>query len=189
MANTRQSVLAPPRSCAQPVHIQCLWLHVRCCLCLLLLLLPQDFARAIATMEPLPLTPETEAQWAQLAKVALEHELLAIAERCYAAVGDIAKARFLHKVGAPGVLGDLDSQWGLMCTMVGGLDSVLCKSATSIHSIHAKQAVNVSPRHPFVRDNVSACPVSTAWRLDRDLACCFMAATLLTAGQDGGCFP
>jgi hypothetical protein len=60
-------------------------------------------------MEPLPLTPETEAQWAQLAKVALEHELLAIAERCYAAVGDIAKARFLHKVGARGCQEDPDS--------------------------------------------------------------------------------
>jgi intraflagellar transport protein 172 len=59
----------------------------------------QDLQRALATLEPLELTPETEAQWAQLAGVALEQEALAVAERCYAALGDVAKARYLHKVG------------------------------------------------------------------------------------------
>lgn len=58
----------------------------------------QDLQRALATLEPLELTPETEAQWAQLAGAALEQEALAVAERCYAALGDVAKARFLHKV-------------------------------------------------------------------------------------------
>jgi intraflagellar transport protein 172 len=58
----------------------------------------QDFGRAVTTLEPLPLTPETEAQWSQLAAVALDHEVLAVAERCYAAIGDISKARYLHKV-------------------------------------------------------------------------------------------
>lgn len=53
----------------------------------------------MTTLEPLALTAETEAQWAQLAAVALEHEQLAVAERCYAAVGDIAKACYLYKVG------------------------------------------------------------------------------------------
>eukprot|EP00882_Tetradesmus_deserticola_P028080 GHRQ01031258.1.p1 GENE.GHRQ01031258.1~~GHRQ01031258.1.p1 ORF type:complete len:211 (+),score=96.92 GHRQ01031258.1:939-1571(+) len=57
-----------------------------------------DLQRALATLEPLELTPETEAQWAQLAGVALEQEALAVAERCYAALGDVAKARYLHKV-------------------------------------------------------------------------------------------
>jgi hypothetical protein len=58
----------------------------------------QDLQRALAILEPLELTPETEAQWAQLAGVALEQEALAVAERCYAALGDVAKARYLHKV-------------------------------------------------------------------------------------------
>lgn len=52
----------------------------------------------MATLEPLELTAETEAQWAQLAAVALEHEQLTVAETCYAALGDVAKARYLHKV-------------------------------------------------------------------------------------------
>ena len=44
------------------------------------------------------MTAETEAQWHQLAKAALEDGKLAIAERCYAAVGNIAKTRYLHQV-------------------------------------------------------------------------------------------
>lgn len=44
------------------------------------------------------MTAETEAQWHQLAKAALEYGKLAIAERCYAAVGNIAKAYYLHQV-------------------------------------------------------------------------------------------
>lgn len=59
---------------------------------------PQDLQRALTTLEPLELNAETEAQWAQLAAVALEHEALAVAERCYAALGDVAKTRYLHKV-------------------------------------------------------------------------------------------
>lgn len=61
----------------------------------------QDLQGALATLEPLELTPETNAHWAQLAEAALEQEALAVAERCYAAVGDVAKARYLHKVGPP----------------------------------------------------------------------------------------
>ncbi len=54
--------------------------------------------RAVDTLEPLEMTPETEAQWHQLAKAALEDGKLAIAERCYAAMGNIAKAHYLHQV-------------------------------------------------------------------------------------------
>ena len=49
-------------------------------------------------LEPLELTPETEAQWQQLAALAIEHNQVVVAERCYAAVGDFSKSRFLHKV-------------------------------------------------------------------------------------------
>lgn len=46
------------------------------------------------------MTPETEAQWQQLAKAALHAGKLAIAERCYAAVGNVAKAQYLRQVRA-----------------------------------------------------------------------------------------
>ena len=46
------------------------------------------------------MTPETTAQWQQLANAALQAGMLAIAERCYAAVGNIAKAHYLHQVRA-----------------------------------------------------------------------------------------
>eukprot|EP00879_Flechtneria_rotunda_P031401 GHRR01034304.1.p1 GENE.GHRR01034304.1~~GHRR01034304.1.p1 ORF type:complete len:132 (+),score=63.98 GHRR01034304.1:681-1076(+) len=52
----------------------------------------------MATLEPLEVNAETAAQWSQLAAVALEQEALAVAERCYAALGDVAKARYLHKL-------------------------------------------------------------------------------------------
>lgn len=60
--------------------------------------LPQDLLGALATLQPMELTPETRAHWAQLAEASLDQEALAIAERCYAAMGDVAKARYLHKV-------------------------------------------------------------------------------------------
>ncbi len=52
----------------------------------------------LQVLEPLELTPETEAQWGQLAEAALSSSNLLVAERCYAAMGDIAKCRYLHKV-------------------------------------------------------------------------------------------
>ncbi|MEW5300130.1 MAG: hypothetical protein WDW38_002966 [Sanguina aurantia] len=58
----------------------------------------QDFEHAAEILEPLELTPETEAQWMQLAELALQNNQVVIAERCYAALGDIAKTRFLHKI-------------------------------------------------------------------------------------------
>ncbi|GMH45662.1 hypothetical protein BSKO_13619 [Bryopsis sp. KO-2023] len=60
----------------------------------------QDFGRAIDILEPLELTSETEAQWRQLATVALQGGHIAVARRCCTAIGDIAKARYLRKVEA-----------------------------------------------------------------------------------------
>lgn len=59
----------------------------------------QDLLGALATLEPLELTAETRAHWTQLAEAAIDQEALAVAERCYAALGDVAKALYLHKVG------------------------------------------------------------------------------------------
>lgn len=54
--------------------------------------------RAIEILEPLDLTPETEANWKTVAKLAIEQQNLYVAERCYAALGNIAKADYLRKV-------------------------------------------------------------------------------------------
>eukprot|EP00854_Cymbomonas_tetramitiformis_P006568 gene6568-7868_t len=58
----------------------------------------KDYEHAVDILEPLELTPETEALWQQLSTLALVDQKLNIAERCYAALGDVAKARFLHKI-------------------------------------------------------------------------------------------
>ena len=59
------------------------------------------------TLEPLEMTPETEAQWHQLARAALDDGKLIIAERCYAAVGNIAKAQYLHQVSMLRIQGSM----------------------------------------------------------------------------------
>ncbi|EDM02915.1 selective LIM binding factor, rat homolog, isoform CRA_a [Rattus norvegicus] len=43
------------------------------------------------------MTPETEAMWKTLSKLALEARQLHTAERCFSALGHVAKARFLHE--------------------------------------------------------------------------------------------
>ena len=55
------------------------------------------YADAMARLEGLELTPETEAMWMQLQEIALGAGELTIAERCSAALGDVCRSRFLHK--------------------------------------------------------------------------------------------
>lgn len=45
---------------------------------------------------------QAAAMWQQLGSVALEEGDINIAERCAAALGDVSRARFLHKVGGAG---------------------------------------------------------------------------------------
>ncbi|KAK8781038.1 hypothetical protein V5799_017623 [Amblyomma americanum] len=53
---------------------------------------------AVAYLESLELTEETETMWRTLGQMALEERLVAVAERSYAALGDLARARFLAHV-------------------------------------------------------------------------------------------
>ena len=53
---------------------------------------------AVEILEDLQLTPETEANWKTLAKLALEQQNLYVAERCYAALGNMARAEYLRKL-------------------------------------------------------------------------------------------
>lgn len=58
-----------------------------------------DYLRALTFLETLEMTPETEAMWKSLGELTLKARQLKIAERCYAALGDIAKASYLRDVG------------------------------------------------------------------------------------------
>ncbi|KAI9096123.1 hypothetical protein DFS34DRAFT_154359 [Phlyctochytrium arcticum] len=58
----------------------------------------KDYDRAVALLETLELTPETEAMWKSLSQMALKDRNLIIAERCFAALGDVARTRYLHQV-------------------------------------------------------------------------------------------
>uniref|UniRef100_A0A3B4BGA9 Intraflagellar transport protein 172 homolog n=1 Tax=Periophthalmus magnuspinnatus TaxID=409849 RepID=A0A3B4BGA9_9GOBI len=57
-----------------------------------------DYDRATAFLETLDMTTETEAMWKTLSKLALEARQLHIAERCFAALGDVSTVRFLHQI-------------------------------------------------------------------------------------------
>jgi intraflagellar transport protein 172 len=54
-----------------------------------------DLVRAVDYLESVPISDETETMWKSLAKTALDTQNFLIAERCYAALGDVAKARFV----------------------------------------------------------------------------------------------
>ncbi|CAB1340225.1 unnamed protein product, partial [Coregonus sp. 'balchen'] len=56
-----------------------------------------DYYRATAFLETLEMSSETEAMWKTLSKLSLEARQLHIAERCFAALGDVSKARFLNE--------------------------------------------------------------------------------------------
>ena len=58
----------------------------------------RDLIKAMEILDPLEMSPETEANWKTLAKVALAEQNVIVAERCYSALGDIAKANYLHKI-------------------------------------------------------------------------------------------
>ncbi|KAJ3125766.1 hypothetical protein HK098_008226 [Nowakowskiella sp. JEL0407] len=60
----------------------------------------KDFDRAIDLLETLELTLETEAMWKTLSQIALDNRKLAIAERCYAALGDVARAKYLNNLNS-----------------------------------------------------------------------------------------
>uniref|UniRef100_A0A672S8A0 Intraflagellar transport protein 172 homolog n=1 Tax=Sinocyclocheilus grahami TaxID=75366 RepID=A0A672S8A0_SINGR len=52
---------------------------------------------ATAFLETLEMSAETEAMWKTLSKLSLEAQQLHITERCFAALGDVSKARFLNE--------------------------------------------------------------------------------------------
>uniref|UniRef100_A0A672V1K1 Intraflagellar transport 172 n=1 Tax=Strigops habroptila TaxID=2489341 RepID=A0A672V1K1_STRHB len=56
-----------------------------------------DYHRATAFLETLEMSAETEAMWKTLSRLALEARQLHIAKRCFAALGNMAKAQFLHE--------------------------------------------------------------------------------------------
>ncbi|XP_043216719.1 intraflagellar transport protein 172 homolog isoform X2 [Amphibalanus amphitrite] len=57
-----------------------------------------DLLRAMTFLESLELTPEAEAMWRTLGRLAVDSQQLHIAERCYAALGDVSKAKYLREV-------------------------------------------------------------------------------------------
>lgn len=57
-----------------------------------------DLLRAMDILDALVVTPEVEAMWRQLSQLAVESGELKIAERCAAAVGDVAVSMFLSEV-------------------------------------------------------------------------------------------
>ena len=57
-----------------------------------------DYDRACNLLEQITMTPETEAMWQNLSQIALDQGRLQIAERCFAALGDVAKTQSLNRI-------------------------------------------------------------------------------------------
>eukprot|EP00668_Euglena_longa_P000083 GGOE01000099.1.p1 GENE.GGOE01000099.1~~GGOE01000099.1.p1 ORF type:complete len:1743 (+),score=650.33 GGOE01000099.1:779-5230(+) len=58
----------------------------------------KELERACHLLEQITLTPETEAMWQSLSQVAMQENKYLIAERCSAALGDVAKAKALNTI-------------------------------------------------------------------------------------------
>jgi len=56
-----------------------------------------DFGRVVLFLENMSDSPQVETMWENVAKNAINERKLMIAARCYAAMGDIACARFLKE--------------------------------------------------------------------------------------------
>jgi len=56
-----------------------------------------DFGRVVLFLENMGDSPQVETMWENVAKNAISERKLIIAARCYAAMGDIACARFLKE--------------------------------------------------------------------------------------------
>ncbi|KFO82193.1 Intraflagellar transport protein 172, partial [Cuculus canorus] len=59
-----------------------------------------DCHRAAEFLETQEMSDETEAMWKTLSRLALESRQLRIAERCFAALGNVARVRFLRETNA-----------------------------------------------------------------------------------------
>ena len=57
-----------------------------------------DFERAINLLVSLPASPDTLSMWNTLSQLALKDGKILVAERCFAAVGDVATSRYLKKI-------------------------------------------------------------------------------------------
>ena len=52
--------------------------------------------RAVLYLEGLELTPETETMWNTLSQLSLESRQLHVAQRCYAALGNVSRVRYVN---------------------------------------------------------------------------------------------
>lgn len=57
-----------------------------------------DLKGAMEILEAIELTPDAEAMWAKLGQAAHRAEAWAVAQRCAAALGDVGRARYLHRM-------------------------------------------------------------------------------------------
>lgn len=56
----------------------------------------REFERAVAFLEANTGGSDAYSMWTRVADMALEHGNLFVAQRCFAAIGDVARARKLH---------------------------------------------------------------------------------------------
>jgi len=113
----------------------------------------QNYLQAVDILETLELSPEAEGMWRQLSEHAMANDHVAIAERCAAALGDVARARYLHGVGermsdAARDLGSEDPAAGLAHWSVRSRLAMLGKDMRQVEDIllsqgQTQEAINV----------------------------------------------
>ncbi|CAM9795585.1 unnamed protein product [Chrysoparadoxa australica] len=110
------------------------------------------------------MTAEAEAMWSQLSTMALQDGHINIAERCAAALGDVARARYLHKIckiNAPGDHWEVRHKLCLLNQDVRGAEHVLVaqgkiNEALEMHNtLHAyEEAINLARNRKLPEEEI-----------------------------------
>ncbi|KAJ4427860.1 hypothetical protein ANN_23861 [Periplaneta americana] len=99
-----------------------------------------DFGRAVMFLESLGDKPEAEAMWSNLADIAISTNRLQVAERCYAALGDVARTHYLREtIKIADEYAKTNDGNGLACPEVWARLAILNKSLKDAEAIYLEQ--------------------------------------------------
>uniref|UniRef100_G0U5A8 Intraflagellar transport protein IFT172,putative n=1 Tax=Trypanosoma vivax (strain Y486) TaxID=1055687 RepID=G0U5A8_TRYVY len=109
-----------------------------------------DYNKACDLLDHIALTPETEAMWSNLAAVALQEMKLHIAQRCYAALGDMAKVNALNRIN------ELAAEVALTSGGISnGYDHYLVRAELSMLNKEYKQAEQLFTENAKIEEAMS----------------------------------
>ncbi|XP_066261495.1 intraflagellar transport protein 172 homolog [Euwallacea similis] len=99
-----------------------------------------DYSRAVLFLESMEKSAESDAMWHSLLSIAMKQQNLMLAERCFAAIGDVASAHFLQETIQLGQE-DMESKQGNTSNspQIWARLSLLCGDLNTAENIYLEQ--------------------------------------------------